>query len=86
MFSFFAGPIFFLPSPAPVAHAAQKSSSEEQGSPRWDNNWCKASPEETQQKAERARQVPVPQHDPIVGLNGHLPQLWVAALASAETI
>jgi uncharacterized protein YjlB len=55
-----------------------------QGSPHWDNNWCKASPEETQEKANQARQVPIPQHDPIFGLNGHLPKLWNGSLASAE--
>jgi hypothetical protein len=63
--------ISFVRSPY---HGTESSS--DQGSPHWDNNWCKASPEETQEKAEQAKEVPVPEHDPIFGLGGHLPKLW----------
>jgi len=46
------------------------------GSPHWDNNWCKAGPSWTNAKAAKARAVPVPDQDPVFGLNGPLAKLW----------
>jgi uncharacterized protein YjlB len=56
-----------------------------QGSPHWDNNWCKASPEETWEKAEQAKAVPIPEHDPISGFGGHLPKLWTRSMGMGNT-
>ncbi|KAF2093368.1 hypothetical protein NA57DRAFT_61494 [Rhizodiscina lignyota] len=51
------------------------------GSPKWDNNWCKAGPEETESKAQNARSVPIPQCDPLYGSDGPLVNLWTKAAA-----
>jgi uncharacterized protein YjlB len=48
----------------------------EQGSPHWDNNFCKAGEEETNQKAANARAVPIPDSDPVFGAGGPLVQIW----------
>jgi uncharacterized protein YjlB len=53
-----------------------------QGSPRWDNNFCKANEVETAQKAENARAVPIPDSDPIFGVGGPLVDIWEQAMAS----
>jgi uncharacterized protein YjlB len=50
-----------------------------EGMPKWDMNMCKASVEETAEKARGAKQVPIPEHDPVYGLNGYLPQAWTSA-------
>lgn len=50
-----------------------------QGAPKWNNNYCKADAEETRAKAEEAKGIPVPEYDPIYGLDGPLPMLWRAA-------
>lgn len=55
-----------------------------EGSPHWDNNWCKAGPEETEAKAENARSVPIPEYDPIYGEDGPLVQIWKSAAAEKE--
>jgi uncharacterized protein YjlB len=55
------------------------------GSPHWDNNFCKAGPEETQEKARVARSVPVPEYDPIYGKGGPLVEIWDGIDAAAET-
>ena len=59
---------------AGVAHRNVESSDDylymglyPKGSPHWNNNLCKAGPEETQMKAEEAEKVAVPEYDPIVG-------------------
>ena len=51
------------------------------GSPRWDNNYCKAGPEETAEKARVARAVPVPDADPVFGEGGPLVKIWREAVA-----
>ena len=37
--------------------------------PHWNNNYCQADVEETRAKAEEAKEVPVPSHDPIVSFS-----------------
>jgi uncharacterized protein YjlB len=55
----------------------------EKGSPHWDNNFCKAGPEETQEKAKNASAVPLPEADPIFGgSDGPLVRIWKEALSS----
>lgn len=51
-----------------------------QGSPHWDNNFCKADEQETKQKTENAKAVPVPGYDPIFGVGGPLVEIWKAAV------
>lgn len=51
------------------------------GSPHYDNNFCKAGPEETEEKAKNAKAVPIPECDPIYGVNGPLVDLWTKASA-----
>lgn len=53
------------------------------GSPHWDNNFCRAGPEETKQKEKNARAVPLPECDPIFGPSGPLVTIWREAMASA---
>ncbi|KAJ4524516.1 hypothetical protein HRR78_004636 [Exophiala dermatitidis] len=53
------------------------------GSPHWDNNWCKASPEETMERTATAWSVPIPSYDPIYGKDGPLCTIWRQAQASA---
>ena len=50
-----------------------------QGSPHWDNNFCKADEQETGQKAANAKVVPVPELDPVFGAGGPLIEIWNAA-------
>jgi uncharacterized protein YjlB len=76
-----AGDIIVLP--AGVSHCNLESEGDytyvglyPEGSPHWDNNWCKADQEETATKAANARSVPVPDHDPIYGKDGPLCQIW----------
>ena len=52
-----------------------------QGSPHWDNNFCKAGEEQTLEKAANAQAVPVPDSDPIFGVGGPLVVIWQAAKA-----
>jgi len=47
-----------------------------QGSPHWDNNFCKAGPEETEEKAQTAKKVPIPEWDPVYGRDGPLVRIW----------
>ncbi|KAJ9668430.1 hypothetical protein H2201_001478 [Coniosporium apollinis] len=53
------------------------------GSPHWDNNFCKADEKETQEKARNARNVPIPEFDPIYGKGGPLVRIWGDAAAAA---
>ena len=46
------------------------------GAPHWDNNFCKAGMEETREKAEAARAVPLPDSDPVFGAGGPLVRIW----------
>lgn len=46
------------------------------GSPPYDNNFCKADAQETELKGRTAHAVPVPEYDPIFGINGPLTTLW----------
>ncbi|KAI9842081.1 MAG: hypothetical protein M1837_007506 [Sclerophora amabilis] len=55
------------------------------GSPKYDNNFCKAGPDETIEKALACSDVPVPESDPVFGLGGPLVGIWKDALASAKT-
>lgn len=50
-----------------------------QGSPHWDNNFCEADEQETKNKAEIAKAVPIPEYDPLFGYHGPLVGLWKAA-------
>ncbi|KAI9759322.1 MAG: hypothetical protein M4579_002451, partial [Chaenotheca gracillima] len=52
------------------------------GSPHYDNNFCKANSAETESKAQTCRQVPIPESDPLYGVEGALPVIWRDALAS----
>ena len=54
-----------------------------QGSPRWDNNFCKADATETAEKARSARNVPIPEYDPIHGKDGPLVEIWKNAATAA---
>jgi uncharacterized protein YjlB len=56
----------------------------DQGSPHWDNNFCKANEEETREKAANARAVPVPDSDPIFGVGGPLVGIWNKAAGATE--
>ncbi|KXL42749.1 hypothetical protein M433DRAFT_156553 [Acidomyces richmondensis BFW] len=69
-----------------VAHRNVKSSPDYEyvglypkGAPHWDNNFCRADAGETAVKAEAARRVPIPDYDPVYGLDGPLPRLWKEA-------
>jgi uncharacterized protein YjlB len=55
-----------------------------QGSPHWDNNFCKADAEETEEKAANAKAVPIPEFDPIYGKDGPLVRIWKEALEKSE--
>jgi hypothetical protein len=55
-----------------------------QGSPHWDNNFCKVGEEETKEKAENARAVPVSNWDPIFGADGPLVRIWRDAVAKSK--
>jgi hypothetical protein len=55
-----------------------------QGSPKWDNNFCKADPEETHQKALNAQKVPLPAEDPIYGIDGPLVRIWKEAMIASK--
>lgn len=46
-----------------------------QEAPKWRNNWCKGT-EDMSQLIEEIKQVKVPDHDPVYGLNGPLVRLW----------
>ncbi|KAN0112323.1 hypothetical protein V8E51_005274 [Hyaloscypha variabilis] len=72
--------------PAGVAHCCLESSEDyeyvglyPEGSPHWDNNFCKADEQETKLKAANARAVPVPDSDPVFGAGGPLVEIWTAA-------
>ena len=55
-----------------------------QGSPKYDNNFCKAGVEETRVKAEVARGVPVPGWDVVNGVDGPLCGIWREAANRRE--
>lgn len=72
--------------PAGVSHCSVTSEGEYEyvglyprGSPKWDNNWCKANEHETSLKAEQAKRVPIPDYDPIYGKDGPLVDIWTRA-------
>lgn len=56
-----------------------------QGSPRWDNNFCKADTRETAAKSFVAHRVPIPVSDPVYGLDGPLVDIWNKAATSTLT-
>ncbi|GAB7343370.1 hypothetical protein MBLNU457_1410t1 [Dothideomycetes sp. NU457] len=64
------------PHPYPLPHQAVYPLTVAKDSPHWDNNFCKASETETAQKAIDAHAVPIPDYDPVYGLDGPLVQLW----------
>lgn len=79
--SLHTGDIIVLP--AGVSHCSLQSEADyeyvglyPEGSPHWDNNYCKADPAETYQKAAICRSVPIPAYDPIHGKGGPLCQIW----------
>ena len=70
--------------PAGVAHCSINESAKGEyrycgvyprEAPRWDNNYCKA-PEEAESKAAVARNVAMPEQDPVYGVDGPLMQIW----------
>ncbi|KAI9714588.1 MAG: hypothetical protein M1812_006393 [Candelaria pacifica] len=74
--------------PAGVAHCSLSSEGEYEylglypkGSPHWDNNFCKAGPGETEEKARTCRKVPLPDCDPVFGSSGPLVNIWSQAAA-----
>jgi len=74
--------------PAGVAHCNLESSDDYEyvglypkGSPHWDNNFCKAGADETNEKAANARAVLLPESDPIFGAGGPLVEIWRKASA-----
>ncbi|KAF2476089.1 uncharacterized protein BDR25DRAFT_300886 [Lindgomyces ingoldianus] len=74
--------------PAGVSHCSIASKGEyeyvglyPEGSPHWDNNFCKASAEETSEKARVAESVPIPEYDPVYGKGGPLVDIWRKAAA-----
>jgi uncharacterized protein YjlB len=76
--------------PAGVAHCCLESEDQyeyiglyPEGSPHWDNNFCRASVGETREKATNARAVPIPEYDTIIGKDGYLVRIWTAALSAA---
>ncbi|KAF4548066.1 Hypothetical protein D9617_32g091860 [Elsinoe fawcettii] len=76
--------------PAGVAHYNISSTEDfeyigvyPKGSPHWDNNWCKADVQETQQKASVASTFPIPPSDPVHGINGPLVKIWTRATGEA---
>ncbi|KAF2870025.1 hypothetical protein BDV95DRAFT_595597 [Massariosphaeria phaeospora] len=75
------GDVFVLP--AGVSHASIESKDDfeyvgfyEVDAPMWDMNYCKDDAEMTATKAERCAQVPIPQADPVFGVDGPLPKIW----------
>ncbi|KAF2193524.1 hypothetical protein K469DRAFT_691090 [Zopfia rhizophila CBS 207.26] len=75
------GDVFVLP--AGVSHCSIESEGDYEfiglypkGSPAWDMNYCKETPEETKVKAVDCSKVPVPDLDPVFGKSGPLPRLW----------
>ncbi|PSK34304.1 hypothetical protein B9Z65_8630 [Elsinoe australis] len=75
--------------PAGVAHCNLESSDDfeyigvyPQGSPHWDNNWCRVDAEETHEKSLTAEQIPIPSTDPVYGTNGPLVDIWTRASAA----
>lgn len=68
--------------PSASANPAKADADEIQGSPHWDNNFCKAGEDETAQKAANAKAVPIPDSDPVFGLGGPLVELWSQAAQS----
>ena len=46
------------------------------GSPKYDNNFCKDSFDETEQKKDVARSLPVPSSDLVHGEHGPLVEIW----------
>ncbi|PMD22437.1 hypothetical protein NA56DRAFT_570371 [Hyaloscypha hepaticicola] len=69
--------------PAGVAHCCLESSPDYEyvglypnGSPHYDNNFCKADEQETREKAANARSVPLPMTDPVFGAGGPLVEIW----------
>lgn len=69
--------------PAGVSHCSVDSEGDYEyvglypkGSPHWDSNFCKADATETAEKARNARNVPIPEYDPIYGQDGPLVEIW----------
>jgi hypothetical protein len=52
------------------AEETQLTERQQKGSPRSDNNFCRAGAAETHEKAANANAVPIPEYDPITEKNG----------------
>ncbi|KAF1353734.1 hypothetical protein BDV97DRAFT_375643 [Delphinella strobiligena] len=77
--------------PAGVAHCCLTSTDDfnylgvyPKHSPKWDNNFCNVSAEETNQKAIVAHSIAIPDSDPIYGRHGPLVELWNKAATNAS--
>ncbi|KAJ9643128.1 hypothetical protein H2201_009002 [Coniosporium apollinis] len=75
------GDVFVLP--AGVSHCSIDSEGDyeyigfyPEGSPKWDMNYCKETPEQTRRKAVDCYNVPIPDTDPVYGASGPLPIIW----------
>lgn len=56
------------------------------GSPKWDNNFCKADADETEERKRAAEGVEVPEWDPVVGVIIHSSSSSIALLFADKLV